>query len=137
MIFVALLYGVMLFVIGIAATFHTTALLPSMQYIMKDQAARLGVVYLFLPMGLAGVYFHNDWSWGPGLAITLIAWLICVRMAALLLLPTVMIDRVIHWVFAKLPLSPLLRLSGIMMLIFGALAFWQVTILQRPIPIYY
>ena len=124
MIFVALLYSVLLAAAGYIMLTQAKELVPWFEPFLNSQLnLHLGTLAL-LPFALAGVWFHNDWTLGPGLAVTVIAWVSLVELLVLLLLPSFMRALIDWWLKRGTP-QLWLRLEGALLLVLGVLGLWH------------
>ena len=124
MTFIAFLYGSVLALIGLTMVVHSRALIAPLQAMVQSSPVRIGLVLLFFPLGVAGVFFHNDWTWGPGIAVTLLAWILFIKPVAIVLL-----DGFTEW-WVQVALKRFdwvlwMRLEGLGLVLWGLLCYWQ------------
>ena len=132
--FVIFFYAFFLLCVGLAMLLQASTLLPAVRDTLVSPSKRLIAMLAMLPIGLAGVWFHNDFTPNLGLIVTLVAWITCFRVALLLLLPA-FVDTMINWILGKINLLLWLRVGGGSLVLLGALLLWHLYGLSRAMPI--
>jgi hypothetical protein len=116
-------FSVLILILGCSVVLQAGLWLQWARKLVESPDSILWVSLLLLPMGLVIVFGHNIWAWEWRVVVTVFGWLITVKYTFYLLWP-----QAVKYFSGLLQrdLVPLLRTSGLLYMLAGALSSWQV-----------
>jgi len=79
--------GIMGLIIGLSLIGQPKLWMDCVDQVTNDHSRALPFVYVGLPLGLAIVLLHNQWSWSPSVFVTVFGWLAVIKSSLFLLFP--------------------------------------------------
>ncbi len=79
--------GIMGLIIGLSLIGQPKFWMDCVDQVTNDHSRALPFVYVGLPLGLAIVLLHNQWSWSPSVFVTVFGWLAVIKSSLFLLFP--------------------------------------------------
>ncbi len=116
------IFSIFILVLGISYFTQSQLWLKLAKTFIHKHYQILPFALLTLLIGLTIVATHNRWELSWNILITLLGWIIVIKSSIFLIFPRIAIQFALNF---KQSLSLIIRMSGLIMVILGAILFYK------------